>query len=292
MRITLSGDLGSGKSSVGKRLSEQLGIPYYSAGKLFREIGQISNMDALTTNLAAETNTDIDVAVDARTRELDRTIPDFIIDSRMAWYFVTKAVRVFLSVLPETAAARILADDTRQGEKYEDATSAIEMLRHRRTSERKRYRTLYQVDIEDRSNFDLWIISDDAAIDDICEVIRLFAEGHTKQSKWIPKTRLVPLRDPPESGVLSLSPPADEHAAISLTIVHNFGLYSGDSRPFISALKTMRKLLPFQSDMTAPRVEGEFAALKSSVDAKKIAAWERATGQELTFRGILEHPSQ
>src|SRR5262245_35537508 len=135
MRITLGGDLGSGKSSVGRRLSELLGIPYISAGKLFREIGQISNLDALATNLAAETNTDIDAAVDNRTRELDRTLPDFIIDSRMAWHFVTNAVRVYLSVGPETAAQRITADATRSGEQYQDVTSALSSLQQRRESE-------------------------------------------------------------------------------------------------------------------------------------------------------------
>ena len=151
MRITLSGDLGSGKSSVGRRLSELLGIRYVSAGELFREIGQISNMDALATNLAAETNTDIDAKVDARTQQLDRDVPDFIIDSRMAWHFVTDAVRVFLSVRPETAAERIAADQTRKGERYADTQSALEMLRNRRQSELKRYRRLYDVEYRGRS---------------------------------------------------------------------------------------------------------------------------------------------
>ena len=73
MRITLSGDLGSGKSTVGRRLAERLNLPHYSAGSLFREIGQISNLDALQTNLAAEDNVKIDEAVDNRTRELDRS---------------------------------------------------------------------------------------------------------------------------------------------------------------------------------------------------------------------------
>src|SRR5579871_1247585 len=112
MRITLSGDLGSGKSTVGRRLAERLKLPHYSAGSLFREIGQISNLDALQTNLAAEDNVTIDEAVDNRTRELDRSGESFIIDSRMAWHFVTGAARVYLSASPETAARRIAADTT------------------------------------------------------------------------------------------------------------------------------------------------------------------------------------
>ena len=229
MRITLSGDLGSGKSSVGKRLSEMLGIPYISAGALFREIGQISNMDALTTNLAAETNTDIDEQVDRRTRELNRTTPDFIIDSRMAWHFVTNAVRVFLSVRPETAAERVLADTSRKGEKYEDTQSALKMLRHRRDSELKRYRTLYNVDIEDPANYDLWIISDDAAVDDVCAVIRLFADGKTSAEELDSESAAgAASRSPAISRGLSRPQQDAEPVVLPLYTTRNFGLYSGD----------------------------------------------------------------
>src|SRR5579872_1703941 len=110
MRITVSGTLGSGKSTVGKELASRLGVPYISTGQLFREIGHISNLNALQTNLEAETNRALDDAVDNKVRDLNKTMPDFVIDSRMAWHFVENALRVFLSVTPETAAERIIAD--------------------------------------------------------------------------------------------------------------------------------------------------------------------------------------
>src|SRR3977135_671663 len=118
IRITLSGDLGSGKSSVGRQLAEALHIPYFSAGALFREIGRIDNLDALKTNPAAENNTAIDFAVDKRTGEIDRTVPSFVIDSRMAWHFVRNAIKVFLSVSRDTAAHRIMGDGARASESY------------------------------------------------------------------------------------------------------------------------------------------------------------------------------
>src|SRR5258708_25931248 len=176
MRITLSGDLGSGKSTVGRRLAERLHLPHYSAGTLFREIGQISNLDALQTNLAAENNIDIDVAVDNRTRELDRTLDSFIIDSRMAWHFVSGATRVYLSASPETAAKRVASDTTRASESYASLGQALASLERRRDSEIRRYKKLYSVDITDSANYDLIIITDDADIDDIADLITLFAE--------------------------------------------------------------------------------------------------------------------
>jgi cytidylate kinase len=74
IRITLSGDLGSGKSSIGRKLAQALAVPYFSAGAIFRDIGKIDDLDALNTNLAAENNTAIDFQVDARTKEIDQTV--------------------------------------------------------------------------------------------------------------------------------------------------------------------------------------------------------------------------
>jgi CMP/dCMP kinase len=295
MRITLSGDLGSGKSSVGRRLSDLLDIPYISAGKLFREIGQISNMDALTTNLAAETNTDIDAAVDQRTKDLDRSLPDFIIDSRMAWHFVNDAVRVFLSVCPETAAERVLADTTRQAEKYDDTQSALKMLRHRRDSELKRYKTLYNVDIEDEENYDLWIITDDADVDAVCEIVLMFADGQTRQKRWIPKTRLVPLIALPAAPGRTNSTSADaESAPLPLAPARNFGLYSGDAGSLISALKSEAGLVPFRAKPPAPlsKIADPIEAAKQAVTAKSLSDWEEAFGVKFAFRRCLaEAPS-
>ena len=160
MRITLSGTLGSGKSTVGKELARRLGVRYISTGQIFRELGHISNLDALQTNLEAETNRALDDAVDDKVRELNKTAPDFVIDSRMAWYFVENALKVFLSVTPEVAAQRIMADATRATEQYPSLEVALEALRARRDSEIKRYKRLYGVDIEDPSNYDLLIGTD------------------------------------------------------------------------------------------------------------------------------------
>ena len=186
MRITLSGDLGSGKSTVGRRLAERLRLPHYSAGTLFREIGQISNLDALQTNLAAENNVDIDAAVDNRTRQLDRSVDSFIIDSRMAWHFVSDAARVYLSASPETAAKRIAADTTRSTETYASHAQALASLERRRESEIRRYKKLYSVDITDPANYDVFVKKRHAAGIHGCRVrivrVRLASEHSKSES--------------------------------------------------------------------------------------------------------------
>jgi predicted cytidylate kinase len=291
MRITLGGDLGSGKSSVGRRLSEKLGIPYVSAGKLFREIGQIANLDALATNLEAESNTGIDAQVDQRTKDLDRDLPDFIIDSRMAWHFVSNAVRVYLSVRAATAARRILADSTRDTESYPDLDSALVKLRRRRDSERKRYRTLYGVDIEDRKNYDLWLITDDATIDDICEIILAFVSERTRHRDWIPKVRLVPLTGAPDDctgSSASCFGPSDDFV-LPVAVSDNFGLVFEGTDSMASALDYETTLIPYRATLPAspPRSADPIDTAKRLVSEEQLNAWEACSGVRFSFREIL-----
>src|SRR5437868_13343137 len=186
MRITLSGTLGSGKSTVGKELARRLGVPYISTGQIFRQLGQISSLDALQTNLEAESNRALDDAVDNKVRELNKTTPDFVIDSRMAWHFIDNALRVFLSVTPEVAARRIMEDRSRVTEQYSSLESALDALRARRNSEIKRYQRLYNVDIEAPANYDLAIITDDAEAAAIVDLILRRVKGETSWRLWLP----------------------------------------------------------------------------------------------------------
>ncbi len=286
MRITLSGDLGSGKSSVGSLLAERLGVPHYSAGSLFREIGQISNLDALNTNLAAENNVDIDHQVDGRTREIDRTVESFVIDSRMAWHFVSDATKVYLSASPETAAERVIADKARSGETYDSAAAAMTKLAERRQSEQKRYQRLYGVDISDVSNYDLFIITDDAAVDDIADLILTCAAREASGKFWLPKTRVVPMVA--VDGAAAAPAPA-EAAPVPLTIADNFGFFFGDARSLTAALAAATPFVAYEpsdrDEAGADLVEHARRTLRSG-DLKR---WEQAFAIAFAFRRQLEN---
>jgi cytidylate kinase len=288
MRITLSGDLGSGKSSVGRRLAERLHLPHYSAGTLFREIGQISNLDALQTNLAAENNIDIDIAVDNRTRELDRTLDDFIIDSRMAWHFVSGATRVYLSASPETAAKRIASDTTRASESYASLAQALASLERRRDSEIRRYKKLYSVDITDSANYDLIIITDDANIDDIADLITLFAEHKTHQKFWLPKKRLVPMIDiSAADGVRSPRPSPSDSFSLPVVVSHNFGFFFDGARELALALKYELPLVPYHATRDAPDGEDAFNLAKRTLTSSHLQRWQNVFKVAFSFTDCL-----
>lgn len=282
MRITLSGTLGSGKSTVGKELAARLGVRYISTGQIFRELGDISDLDALQTNLEAETNSAIDEAVDNRVRALNLSEADFVIDSRMAWHFVDDALRVFLSVTPEVAAGRIVQDHTRLNEEYSSLDSAMESLLARRNSELKRYKRLYGVDIEDSQNYDLSIITDDAGIAEVVDLILRRAEGQTQGANWIPKARLVPMV-PIDRSVRSAAPVAGD-LPLPLYVEENFGFFSGDPQRLARVFAYELTLVPYEHRGGA--VTAEHATKK--LTPADLRGWESLTGVPLAFSRNLD----
>ena len=125
-------------------MARQLGVRYISTGQIFREIGQISNLNALQTNLEAETNSALDEAVDNRVRELNEIDGHFVIDSRMAWHFIDHALHVFLSVTPAVAARRVMEDRTRLNEQYSSIDSALESRVQKKVLETKDLEVSYE----------------------------------------------------------------------------------------------------------------------------------------------------
>jgi cytidylate kinase len=284
IRITLAGDLGSGKSSVGRRIAAALGVPYYSAGALFREIGQIKNLDALKTNLHAENNTDVDFAVDERTREIDRTVASFVIDSRMAWHFVKNATNVYLSVSRDTAARRIMGDGARgAGETYASHAAAVAALAERRSSETRRYRQLYGVDISDPANYDLTVVTDDVDVADIADLVLAAARSEIPGGYWLPKTRLVPMC--PFEDAAS---PRSDGGPLPVTVVHNFGFYFGDGAHLAGALANAEPFLLCRPEFPAQDAETIVSSAKRKLTPGGLGRWVSRAGVGRAFADLLE----
>lgn len=280
MRITLNGTLGSGKSTVGRELARRLGVRYISTGQIFRQLGHIANLDALQTNLEAESNRALDDQVDSIVRGLNETERDFVIDSRMAWHFVDGALKVFLCVTPETAARRVMSDTTRVTESYSSLENALAALRARRDSELRRYQRLYGVDIEAPHYYDMRVITDDAEAGDAADLILRRARGETRHANWIPKSRIVPLIPPATGGGAAT---ADE-LPLPLQVAENFGFYSGDPAQLVRALSSGGSFVPY----TEQQPDGDVMARAfDTVRPQDLRAWEHLAGVPFAFRQKL-----
>ena len=100
----------------------------------------------------------IDEKIDSAVAALAESPISYLVDSRLAWHFLPCSFKVKLEVDPKEAARRILNDLTRSSaEKYTSPQDALRALLARRAEEVRRFKEIYQVDIEDKSNFDLVI---------------------------------------------------------------------------------------------------------------------------------------
>jgi len=161
MIITISGTPGSGKSTIARMLAERLGYAHRSAGEFMREMAKKRNRTLAELADVARTDSSIDEEIDQRTIEYARREDNFVIDSRLGWYFIPKAgkapLRILLMVGEEVAAQRIYG--AKRPEEKEN-TSLEETRKHTRlrlASEKERYRNSYGVDYTDPANHDIVI---------------------------------------------------------------------------------------------------------------------------------------
>lgn len=180
MNITITGNLGSGKSSVCREL-EKSGFTVISAGDIFREIAAEKGMTVIELNEAAKKDRSIDDMLDERSTQLGKTMDHTVFDSRLAWHFVENSFKVFLLVDTKEAARRVFAGDSRSAEIYQDMEQARAGLRERAKLEQERFWKLYGIDYYDACNYDLIIESTYASPQQIAREILQNFELYQKQ---------------------------------------------------------------------------------------------------------------
>ncbi len=158
MIITISGDAGSGKSTVAELVAKKLKFRHYSVGDFMRQIAKKRKMTLLQVSRLAETDTTIDEELDDMQTGLGKTEDHFVLDSRLGWHFIPKSFKVFLKVDMKEAARRIFNDSKRKGvEENRTEQAAAENIRKRKASELKRYSEYYKINPYGEKNYDLII---------------------------------------------------------------------------------------------------------------------------------------
>jgi CMP/dCMP kinase len=169
--IVLNGDLGSGKSTVSRLLAERLGIRRISVGDLYREMARRRGLTALQLNLHAELDDTIDSYVDQLQSDIAAGGEQLIVDSRLAWFFFTGALKVHLIAEPTVAAYRALARPGDGVESYASVEDARVRIAERSESERARFLSRYGADKTRLANYDLVCDSTSASPAEIADRI-------------------------------------------------------------------------------------------------------------------------
>jgi len=173
MIITISGALGSGKSTVGSLLAAALGYEKMSTGSIMRELATQKGMTIVEFNTLCETDPAIDKELDDHVAEIGRTRDKLVIDSRLAFFFIPHSFKVKLNVDMGEAARRIFADSSRTTERsYASVDDAEKDIRYRRQQEVERFLGLYHVNIDDDALFDLVIDTTHLKPEDVVQKIQ------------------------------------------------------------------------------------------------------------------------
>lgn len=187
-RISVTGDPGSGKSTFAQTIAEQSGFRLITTGNIFRQLAAEMNISLAELNERAEKQAEIDAKIDDFLVSLNDSTENLVLDSRMAWHFVKKTLKVRLTVDPDVAVARIFRDTADLREKFSSLDQAIDEVNRRKKSEIARYKALYGVDIGDDNNFDLVINTSHKGREDVTFA---FAEAFADYKEKLNKKRSV-----------------------------------------------------------------------------------------------------
>jgi cytidylate kinase len=169
--ITLSGDIGSGKSSVAAELQKLTGYEIIGTGKIQRAIAERRGLTTLELNKFSETDRSIDDEIDHYVINIGKTSSNLIIDSRLAWHFIPDAFKVYLSVDAVVGAERVFYA-SRSDENNPSLEATLQNNLKRQESEDQRFYKLYQVHFRQHGNYDLVIDTSHTLPDAIARKIK------------------------------------------------------------------------------------------------------------------------
>lgn len=173
MHITITGRLGSGKSTVAKLIAAKHDYTYYSTGTIMRELAAEAGLSICDYNKRIADDPTEDRKIDDRTREvaIERRDENMIFDSRMAWFFAPDTFKVYVTVDPAVAAARVKIDP-RPGEPNSELEIYSE-LEERSKVEQTRFIKFYGegADYYNWKNYNLVIDSTTRTADEVADAI-------------------------------------------------------------------------------------------------------------------------
>ena len=200
MHISITGDLGSGKSTVAKEICRVLGFKYLSTGQIQRQLGQERGMNTLEFNKFTDNNKEIDDYIDQRLKDINNQTDSYVLDSRLGWHFVNTSFKIYLMAVDEVAASRVLVDEKRIGEPLAlDIKAKIKEQHERRKIENDRFEKNYGIKPSIFKDFDAIVDTSSASIDEVTNLIlALYAKFEKKEHYnkiWLSPHRIFPTKN-------------------------------------------------------------------------------------------------
>jgi cytidylate kinase len=176
MIISFSGDPGSGKSTVAKKIAEKLKWPRYYAGGIMRQKAKERGMTVSEYNKLCEKDKSLDVEIENYIEKLGKTDDNFIIESRTAWHFIPNSLKIHIQVDEVVGATRIFNELKENDDRNEDTNlktvyAVIKSNQERKKNEHDRYLSHYNINISDKNNYDYVLDTTNLNKDEVFENI-------------------------------------------------------------------------------------------------------------------------
>jgi cytidylate kinase len=155
MIITIGGLPGTGTTTIARMIAEKYSLKHVCAGFIFREMAEEMGMDLQEFSKYAEEHEEIDKEIDRRQVELARQ-GNVILEGRLAaWMLLRNGVKPDLTIWFK-APLEVRAERISKREDM-DKDTALKKMIDREKSEKKRYKEIYNIDLDDLSVYDLII---------------------------------------------------------------------------------------------------------------------------------------
>ncbi|MFA5133425.1 MAG: cytidylate kinase family protein [Patescibacteria group bacterium] len=172
MKITITGMPGSGKTSVGKELAKNLGLDFFSIGDFRGKMAMDRGITIEELNRIGETEDWTDKEADDYQKKYGETHENFIVEGRLAFYFIPDSIKIFLDVDLRKAAERVWRDPRPDEKKRASVEDEMQAIINRIESDKKRYLKYYGVDPHDKKQFDIVIDTTDISREETLEKLK------------------------------------------------------------------------------------------------------------------------
>lgn len=291
--IVMSGDIGSGKSSVATALKQLTGYDIIGTGTIQRAIATRRGLTTLELNKISQTDRSIDDEIDSYVIETGKTQDRLILDSRLAWHFIPSAFKVFLSVDPFVGAERVF-NASRNDENNPSLEVTLENNLKRQSIEDQRFNQLYNVHFRKYGNYDLIIDTSYTSPEAIAQKIKDCFDARSSQvsysSLWIAPKKLLPTHSIKDFSGKPVNENCQENQPVSVFICNGFIYIKDGHQQVIATHKAGIDLIPANilTEEPADELSSGLTAsmIANGVSLSMLHDWEATLG--FTYKSYPE----